>query len=213
MLALIDGILEDQRSRAEHYSTLMSTHRKFKTDCIGILMGYLQSSGADSEVQRQSREMAANALAIIICHHEYEQCEKPAKDFMNWLMHEDAEGRAYVRERCRTACILHLCKINELARIFVEERRGFNLIATLLKRECTKNDQLAYQVITLCWVLSFNQFALPHFADYSLGVIELVSKVLDFYNKEKIVRVVCRLFDVSFLTLPCVETQRRSRVS
>ena len=161
-------------------------------------MGYLQSSGADSEVQRQSREMAANALAIIICHHEYEQCEKHAKDFMNWLMHEDAEGRAHVRERCRTACILHLCKINELARIFVEERRGFNLIAALLKRECTKNDQLAYQVITLCWVLSFNHFALPHFADYSLGVIELVSKVLDFYNKEKIVRVVCRLFDVSF---------------
>lgn len=140
VLALIDGILEDQRSRAEHYSTLMSTHRKFKTDCIGILMHFLQSSSSDEEIKRQSREMAANALSLIICYHEYEACQKHAKDFMNWLMHEDSQGNSYVRDRCRTACLLHLCKANEMAKIFVEERRGFNLIVNLLQKACTKND-------------------------------------------------------------------------
>jgi len=44
-------------------------------------------------------------------------------------------------------------------------------------------------------VLSFNDFALTHFADYSLNIVELASKILDFYNKEKIVRIICRLFD------------------
>jgi len=29
-------------------------------------------------------------------------------------------------------------------------------------------------------------------------LIELVSKVLDYFNKEKIVRIVCMLFDVSY---------------
>ena len=28
-------------------------------------------------------------------------------------------------------------------------------------------------------------------------IIELVSKILNYYNKEKIVRVICMLFDVS----------------
>ena len=33
--------------------------------------------------------------------------------------------------------------------------------------------------------------------DYTLNIIELVSKVLDYFNKEKIVRIVCMFFDVS----------------
>lgn len=47
------------------------------------------------------------------------------------------------------------------------------------------------------WVLSYHEFALPYFADFSLNVIELSSKVLDYFNKEKIVRIICMLFDVS----------------
>jgi hypothetical protein len=34
--------------------------------------------------------------------------------------------------------------------------------------------------------------------DYTLNIIELVSKVLDYFNKEKIVRIVCMFFDVSY---------------
>lgn len=36
---------------------------------------------------------------------------------------------------------------------------------------------------------------MPPLGDYSLNIIELVSKVLDYFNKEKIVRIVCMFFD------------------
>ena len=49
----------------------------------------------------------------------------------------------------------------------------------------------------MLWILSFHQFALEYFGDYDLSIIEHVSKVLDFYNKEKIVRIVAMLFKVS----------------
>lgn len=88
-------------------------------------------------------------------------------------------------------------KINDLAQIFVEERRGFNLIESWLTGICLKSDQIAYNVIATMWVLSYHKFSLPYFGDYGLNLIEHTSKVLDYYNKEKIVRIVCMLFKVS----------------
>lgn len=32
------------------------------------------------------------------------------------------------------------------------------------------------------------------FTDFKLNIIEHVSKILDFFNKEKIVRIICMLF-------------------
>lgn len=37
---------------------------------------------------------------------------------------------------------------------------------------------------------------MPYLGDYTLNIIELVSKVLDYFNKEKIVRIVAMFFDV-----------------
>lgn len=96
--------------------------------------------------------------------------------------------------RCKTTVLLHLAKVNELAEIFVE-RRGFNKIEGWLRVDCIKNDQVAYNVIATCWVLSYHDFSLPYFGDYALNIIEHVQKVLDYYNKEKIVRIVCMLFE------------------
>lgn len=44
------------------------------------------------------------------------------------------------------------------------------------------------------WILSYHQHALVHFGDYGLNLIEATSKILDYYNKEKIVRIVTMLF-------------------
>jgi len=51
------------------------------------------------------------------------------------------------------------------------------------------------------WVLSYHDFSYSYFSDYELNLIESVAKVLDYYNKEKIVRIVCMLFDVSLFYL------------
>lgn len=44
------------------------------------------------------------------------------------------------------------------------------------------------------WILSYHQHSLVHFGDYGLNLIEATSKILDYYNKEKIVRIVTMLF-------------------
>ena len=81
--------------------------------------------------------------------------------------------------------------------MFVDERSGFHLLEGWLKTVCLKNDQIAYNVCATLWILSYHEFSWSYFADYQLNLIELASKVLDYFNKEKIVRIIVMLFDVS----------------
>jgi hypothetical protein len=43
--------------------------------------------------------------------------------------------------------------------------------------------------------MSYHEFSLKFFEDYSLSIIERAVKVLDFFNKEKVVRIVLLLLD------------------
>jgi len=43
--------------------------------------------------------------------------------------------------------------------------------------------------------MSYHEFTLKHFEDYSLYIIERAVKILDFFNKEKVVRIVLLLLD------------------
>jgi hypothetical protein len=61
-----------------------------------------------------------------------------------------------ISDRCKSNCLFILAKHNEFARIFVEERRGFNLLQHWLKGDCLKVGQLAYNVIGTLWILSYH---------------------------------------------------------
>ena len=87
-----------------------------------------------------------------------------------------------------------MLKTNELAREF-ELRNGFDIFAKLLETDCVDDHQVAYNVVCSLWILSFHPFALKRFEDYDLNIVERVVKVLDYFNKEKIVRVVLLLLD------------------
>jgi V-type H+-transporting ATPase subunit H len=87
-----------------------------------------------------------------------------------------------------------MMKTNELAREF-ERSGGFEIYAKLLDHDCTEDHQVAYNVICALWILSYNSFSLKRFEDYNLELIERSVKVLDYFNKEKIVRVVLLLLD------------------
>ena len=96
-----------------------------------------------------------------------------------------------------THCIMYMVKTNELAKDFVD-RDGFKLFKLLLRNECLMNGQIAYNVCCALWILTYHPFAIKGFTDYSLNIIEEVSKILDYHNKEKIVRIILMIFDVSF---------------
>ena len=50
-------------------------------------------------------------------------------------------------------------------------------------------------MIATLWILSYHDFSLQYFEDYTIAIIEKVSKILDFFSWEKIVRIMLMLFD------------------
>lgn len=45
------------------------------------------------------------------------------------------------------------------------------------------------------WILSYHSFAIQFFQDFNLNVVEHIAKILDFSNKEKIVRMIALIFN------------------
>jgi hypothetical protein len=45
------------------------------------------------------------------------------------------------------------------------------------------------------WILSYHDFTHKYFTDYTLAIIEKVSKILDYFSWEKIARITLMLFD------------------
>ena len=47
----------------------------------------------------------------------------------------------------------------------------------------------------MLWILSYHDFTHEFFEDYTLAIIEKVTKVMDYHSKEKIARIMLMLFD------------------
>ena len=60
-------------------------------------------------------------------------------------------------------------------------------------------------MICALWVISYHHFALTAFEDYQLNLLEKVCKVLDYFNKEKIVRIILLLLENLVRSEICLE--------
>ena len=129
---------------------------------------------------------------MLIEAHGYSKCEETANYFLKYLI-EFQDDQRMLSKYAYTHCLMYLLKINELAEIFVS-KMGFSILKKILQRDCLENGQIAYNVCCTLWILSYNDFAMDGFTDFKLNIIEHVSKILDFFNKEKIVRIICMLF-------------------
>lgn len=217
-LALINGIIEDKRTRIRLLVQIQSTaNRDRQMDLIGILNSFIiQSHEKD---QNEHRDLAAHTLCMLIEAYEFKKCAIPAKNFMNYLFEEKdkfiqnqgSKGKprdTMLSKICFTHCLMYMVKTNELARDFVD-RQGFQLLKGFLNDDCIKNGQIAYNVVCTLWILTSHPFAIKGFTDYNLLIIEGCSKILDYFNKEKIVRIILMMFDVSTdLTLNCFRISR-----
>lgn len=119
------------------------------------------------------------------------------------LQQRDDKDRR-LSDTCYTSCLMYLLKANDLAREFVDQR-GFEIMQKFLQNQAINDGQIAYNVITALWIISYHHFALKGFEDFSLMIIELVSKILNYFNKEKIVRVICMLFNNLKDSTVCLE--------
>jgi len=93
-----------------------------------------------------------------------------------------------------TFALLTILKTNELAKEF-STKNAFNMISNLLETECLSSYQVSYNVLCMLWILSYHDFTHPFFEDYTLAIIEKVTKVMDYHSKEKIARIMLMLFD------------------
>jgi V-type H+-transporting ATPase subunit H len=92
---------------------------------------------------------------------------------------------------------LILLKHNEIALEFCQLDDGFSTMIDLLSTECIKSTQIAYNVVCGLWILSYHKFARKLFApeDFNNNVIAQIIKILDYFNKENIVRIILMVLD------------------
>lgn len=164
---------------------------KNKVDLVGILISFLQRS-----MSIQHRDIASHILALLIDgEKQYDSIKKHAHDFMNMLVTGNKnEHSRLVSEHAQTFAIMTLVKTNELA-IEFSNVLGFKILHEFLEGACLENAQIAYHVITTLWILSYHENCNQFFEDYSNSIIEKVSKVIDYFSWEKIVRIMLMLFD------------------
>ena len=190
-LCLLNGIIEDARTRVKHLEHIQKTRlAESNKDCIKILYSFImQQSGKD---KIKERDLAAHVLSMLIESYDYSKCSENANHFLNYII-EHQENENMLSRYAYSHCLMYLLKINELAKIFIS-KNGFSILKKILTTDCLSNSAVAYNVCCTLWILSYNEFAMDGFTDFKLNIIEHVSKILDFFNKEKIVRIICMLF-------------------
>lgn len=194
-LVLINAVFEDGRIRIRELVFMQkSANENTKVDAVQILYSFLLQHTAKTAEALHMRDLASHTLALLITSYEASNCRETARNFLNFVLDSQKGAHKMLSERCHSNCLMFLVKQNELAEMFVE-KRGFVVLRNLLTSECLSNEHIAYNVLTTLWILSYHEFSLPYLADYALNIIELVTKVLDYFNKEKIVRIVCMLFE------------------
>jgi hypothetical protein len=93
-----------------------------------------------------------------------------------------------------TFALLTILKTNDLAKEF-STKQSFTMISYLLDSECLQSHQVSYNVLCMLWILSYHDFTHEYYEDYTMAIIEKVTKVMDYHSKEKIARIMLMLFD------------------
>lgn len=188
-LLYIEGMLEENRTRIENFISIQNSfNEKRKKDLIGILLNFYISN---TDAKNYNRNTACRILGMLIEATGFEASKKHAIDFMNSIYKGETSR---LSANAYTYTIMYLCKINELAQEFVE-LNGINKLLEMLDRECLSDYQIAYNVLVTLWILSYHDFALKYFESPTLDLIEKALKILDFFNKEKVVRVTLLLME------------------
>jgi len=198
-LLYIDGMLEENRNRIDNFIAIQNSFNpQRKKDLIGILLNFLISN---NDAKNYNRNTASRVLSMLIEATGFEHCKDHAIDFMNWIYSFDPSR---ISAHAYTYSVMYLCKINELAKEFVE-LNGINKLIELLDRECLSDYQIAYNVLVTLWILSYHDFAIKSFESPTLDLIEKCLKILDFFNKEKVVRITLLLMENLCNKKQCLE--------
>lgn len=198
-LLYIDGMVEENRNRVDNIVAIQNSFNpQRKMDCVGVLLNFLISN---NDSKNHNRNTAARVLSMLVEASGFEHCKDHAIDFMNWIYSFDSKR---ISANAYTFSICYLVKINELAKEFVE-LNGIQKLIEMLDNQCLSDYQIAYNVLVSLWILSYHDFALKYFENPDLDLIEKSLKILDFFNKEKVVRITLLLMENLTHRKQCLE--------
>ena len=94
-----------------------------KLDVFQILKDFITARSVDgsSGNVKEMCELATHTFAIIAANHEFKDENilelEHSRHVLNWLMNSQMQ---FMSERCKTACLVLLLKVNDLAFAFVD---------------------------------------------------------------------------------------------
>ena len=115
-------------------------------------------------------------------------------EFLAYLKQKTDINHLSLSVNAYTFALMTILKTNELARDYSVDQ-SFKMITDLLDDPCLNNYQVAYNVVCMLWILSYHEFCYKYFEDYTIAIIERVSKIMDFFTKEKNARIMLMLFN------------------
>ena len=126
---------------------------KNPVEMIQILRNLIMKSKNQSH-----RDIASHILVILVDAWKFDKCEQDAKHVLNHISNEknfknDLPCLSY---NALTFALMTLVKTNELANEFATSL-GFKILHDLLDGPCMNSPQIAYNVITTIWILSYNE--------------------------------------------------------
>ena len=89
---------------------------------------------------------------------------------------------------------MYVVKTNELAAQFYSTN-GLEKLVQMLTNECIGDHQVAYNVLCALWIMSYQEEARREFEDVNKSIIENSQKILNFFQKDKIIRIVLMIME------------------
>jgi len=130
VLAHLDGILEESRSRIKFYIATMDDF-KSPYNLIDILNSFIHRNSIKDFMQR---DCATHILALLIDASDYNKYHKQAQEFLLWLEHQTLDTMT-ISVNAYTFALMTLLKSNEIARIFCIDS-SFRMIVRFLDGPC-----------------------------------------------------------------------------
>lgn len=109
ILANLDGILEDRRSRIKHFVNVINDFKE-PLNLIAILTSFLHTSNDDKS--KLQKECASHILALLIEECEYDKFQKPADEFLYWMMNQNDINNLSISITGYTFNLLTILKTN-----------------------------------------------------------------------------------------------------
>lgn len=178
----IDGMLFDNRKNINILKRILLKETK-DPNILTRLINLVNAPDYDVIVY----EAASRIIAIFLSELDPKYYWIQQENFINQLLLAERDRKRRISDHSTMACFANLLRVKSLVKHFLKAN-GMHFIANILKNE-NLDVQTVYYTFFACWLLSFEDNAIPYFQDAVLSIINRMSVALQSLSREKLIRV------------------------